>query len=316
MQRNKNNYWNLYAKKEHNHDDTYIPRSELTDWDKHYGVPKIGGDGVMEVGQYIDMHSFEDGKPKNDYDVRIMCTNPRNDVNGWGTYRVYCREATFGNDPYVFVMGHSIGGDDSGMTTEKGNMVLGSSYAVFLKANNFFDGANDIHYNRGIGASQILLEGSQYPKYRWSSNPEHSYGIAQWSPFYEILTKHEGQQVVFGKEWLQNPDLNYIVHSGIYPCEITNSANKPDTYGWGVLLVFTSGDSNFVVQMYVPHSTNPPCTRVRWNSGYWSPWRQTSDGAWYSEMQEMNERISALEETTTYSRKRLKKVRRLRRSMI
>lgn len=32
--------------------------------------------------------------------------------------------------------------------------------------------------------------------------------------------------------------------------------------------------------------------------------------------EQVNERISALEETTTYSRKRLKKVRRLRRSMI
>ena len=32
--------------------------------------------------------------------------------------------------------------------------------------------------------------------------------------------------------------------------------------------------------------------------------------------EEMNKRISALEEATTYSRKRLKKVRRLRRSMI
>ena len=326
MQRNKNNYWNLYAKKEHthenysninhNHHGVYLGVDELSDGNNHVGIPRVGRDGVIELGQYIDMHSFENGKPKNDYDVRIVCTNPRSDANGWGNLHISAREVTVGNDPYVFRMGYDLSADDSGITTEKGNMVLGSSYAVFLKANNFFDGANDVHYNRGVGASQILLEGSRYPKYRWSSYPEHSYGIAQWSPFYDMLTNHEGQNVVMGRQWVQDPDLNYMVHSGIYPCEISNSANKPVTYNWGVLVVFTSADNNFVVQMYVPHSTNPPCTRVRWNSGYWSPWRQTSDGAWYSEMQEMNERISALEETTTYSRKRLKKVRRLRRSMI
>ena len=316
MQRNKNNYWNLYAKKEHSHDDTYIPRSELTAWDKHYGVPIIGRDGVIELGQYIDMHSFESGKPKNDYDVRIVCTNPGNNSNGWGNLYVSTREASFGNDPYVFKMGYEVSAQDSGLTTERSNAILGSSHAIFLKANNFYDGANDIHYHKNKGASQLLLETNQYPKFRWSSYPEQGYGVAQWSPFYEILTEHEGQQVVRGKEWLQNPDFNYVVNSGIYPCEITHSANKPSTYPWGVLLVFTSRDSSFIAQMYVPHSTSPSCTRVRWNEGTWSPWRQTTDGAWYSEMQEMNERISALEETTTYSRKRLKKVRRLRRSMI
>ena len=263
MQRNKNNYWNLYAKKEHNHDDTYIPRSELTAWDKHYGVPKIGGDGVMEVGQYIDMHSFESGKPKNNYDVRIICINPNNQPNGSGNLHVEARYATLGNYPSQFKMGYELNAQDSGLVTDKRNAVLGASYAIFLKANNFFDGANDIHNDRNKGASQLVLETNQYPKFRWSSYPEQGYGIAQWSPLYEILTEHEGQQVVRGKEWLQNPDFNYVVNSGIYPCEITHSANKPIAYNWGLLLVFTSRDSSFIVQMYVPHSTNPPCTRAR-----------------------------------------------------
>lgn len=326
MQRNKNNYWNLYAKKEHthenysdinhNHHGVYLGVNELNGRDNHVGIPRVGVDGVIELGQYIDMHSFESGKPKNDYDVRIVCTNPRNDINGWGTYRVYCREATFGNDPRVFAMGHSIGANDGGLTTDKYNAVLGASHAIFLKANNFFDGVNDIHYDKNKGASQLFLETNQYPKFRWSSYPEQGYGIAQWSPLYEILTSHEGQQVVMGRGWIQAIDFNNMVNSGVYPCYIGDCHNAPATYQSGILIIFTSADNNFVVQMYVPHSTSPPCTRVRWNDGTWSPWRQTCDSPWYSEMQEMNERISALEETATYSRKRLKKVRRLRRSMI
>ena len=219
MQRNKNNYWNLYAKKEHthenysdishNHHGVYLGVGELSGGDNYVGIPRVGGDGVMEVGQYIDMHSFESGKPKNDYDVRMVCTNPENLPSGGGNLHVEARYVTLGNASNVFQMGYNLAyGADSGLTTNLPNAVLGSSRAVFLKANNFYDGANDIHYNKGIGASQLLLEANNYPKFRWSSNPWEPYGTANWSPFYDILTNHEGQNVVMGRQWLLNPDFN------------------------------------------------------------------------------------------------------------
>lgn len=231
-------------------------------------------DGVVELGQYTDFHIND---KNNDYDARLQITGGVEGQNGRGDIHIEAKTLTAGNDQ-SFKMGYNITPNGAGMVSNKSDAILGSGWAVFLNANNYFDGANDVHYSKGSGASCLLLHGNNYPRFRWSNQGDNQWGICQWSPWYDVLTSHHNQQVVMGRADATVGDganWDHAQNSGVYLVSIGSNWGTnapPNSYAWGNLVVFNNGHG-VVSQMYFPHSGSHFFQyRTRWADGNWTNW--------------------------------------------
>ena len=162
------------------------------------------------------------------------------------------------------------------IVSSRDTLLMSGKIETMLSSNMMFDGRNYIHQDKTKGASQIIMTGSEYPKYRWSMQGDPQFGICQFSSTYDVLTSYYKQQVVMQRGNAQdaNRDFNEIVDSGIFATYMDGMANKPGgdaMYPYGLLIVFNSG--GVVAQLWLPHSgSHSMHYRVRWDSGYWTNW--------------------------------------------
>ena len=234
-------------------------------------------------GQVYSARDYNATVVKNEIEKRFAVRE-----GGSGSAKLYAQYVEL--DDSLFV---GSGSDTmSAVRTPKEILFTSGGSKNVMGANVFYDGANDVHYNKNAGASQIVLDGSNYPKYRWSSWGEASYGIAQWSSYYHLLTDYEGQQVLMGRWWVGDGiNWNDVVNTGIYAVNHQGTGyNKPiGTYMYGCLLVCQC--QGVVTQIYFPHNAGyVPQYRVRWSSGNWTNWVKWSATSTFS-LQGVNEEL-------------------------
>lgn len=261
---NQPNYWNLYSKVGHKHDE-YIPRELLSSQKRNRdSVAYISGDGVMEIGRYVDFHI--DDNDTNDFACRLY-------ANGYGDLRTYGNfeaEKLRTKDIRLEACSES----QSYLKTYKNILGLCGKQKATINANAFNDSVNDVHYNKELGASQIIVDSNMYPRFRWSNKGTDSYGVAQWSPYYDILTSYEGQNVVMIRGGVRDGDnWNNFDKSGCYDvaCQGGSHNQPPNSYYYGTLVVFRTSGS--LSQIYMPHSNSHMMQyRTYWYGNNWTNW--------------------------------------------
>lgn len=223
----------------------------------------------------IYYEAFSDGAG-NSYGVRgYNADTVKNEIYQFFPIRAKGREMHTGslradNDTLI----GSWSSTSAGIRTSRNILFNSGKQRNVLGANVYFDGSNDVHYDKNAGASQLVLDANNYMKFRWSNKGESSYGIAQWSSYYDVLTTYEGQQAFYSRGNVGDGDnWNNFVNTGAYAVVCPNSATNhpPNSYYYGMLLVFNN--SNVVAQMYLPHNGGHFMQyRVRWSSGNWTNW--------------------------------------------
>lgn len=232
-QNNTANYWNLYAKKKHTHDE-YASKSHM-----HSDYANTNHTHDDKYSNKTHTHSEYIKNPSG-----VAFDNPNTNT----TQLVTTRNILFNSGRQKVVLG----------------------------ANVFNDTMNDVHHDKSVGCSQIVMNNSDYPKFRWSNAGDPQYGIAQWGSYYDMLTTYAGQGVIYDKKKTitNGNNMNNYTEPGVYFVSSTTGTiiNLPTSaYGYGILMVYKSGE--VTLQMYIKdgQSTSEIFTRICWGTS-WRPW--------------------------------------------
>ena len=145
-------------------------------------IPKIGADGVMEVGKYLDFHSG-DNADKKDYDVRVTCEGDSLTIPKLASDKI--TDNSYSTTTYTSFSG-SVVSSGSVVVTKK----LGMCYI-----------SGTVALSKSISAWTTILSGSKVP------TPQHGelvpFDASQWGTSYARTLRGKipaggGLQLVYG----------------------------------------------------------------------------------------------------------------------
>lgn len=145
-------------------------------------IPKIGADGVMEVGKYLDFHSG-DNADKKDYDVRVTCEGDSLTIPKLASDKI--TDNSYSTTTYTSFSG-SVVSSGSVVVTKK----LGMCYI-----------SGTVALSKSISAWTTILSGSKVP------TPQHGelvpFDASQWGTSYARTLRGRipaggGLQLVYG----------------------------------------------------------------------------------------------------------------------
>ena len=145
-------------------------------------IPKIGADGVMEVGKYLDFHS-SDNADKKDYDVRVTCEGDSLTIPKLASDKI--TDNSYSTNTY---------------TSFSGSVVSSGSVVVTKKLGMCFI-SGTVTLSGNIGSWTTILPSSKVPA------PQHGelvpFEASQWGTSYARplrgkVTPDGGLQLVYG----------------------------------------------------------------------------------------------------------------------
>ena len=145
-------------------------------------IPKIGADGVMEVGKYLDFHS-SDNADKKDYDVRVTCEGDSLTIPKLASDKI--TDNSYSTNTYTSFSGG----------------VLSSGSVTVSKKLGMCCISGTLTLSKSISAWTTILSGSKVPA------PQHGelvpFEVSQWGTTYARplrgkITPDGGLQLVYG----------------------------------------------------------------------------------------------------------------------